>query len=110
SPALPGRTHDLTAARRHRIITTSIRLGAPVLAGLGYAGAGGTLAVPRRRRPGQDLTAGQPSLSHAHARLRYPAERGIARPKTWKIFRRARCSPNWLTQAAKAVLTLESYR
>lgn len=107
SRALPGRTHDLTTARRHRIIATCTRLGTPVL---GYVGAGGTFAVPRRRRPHQDLTAGQRSLNRAHARLRYPVERGIARLKTWKIFRRARCSPNWLTQAAKAVLTLESYR
>ncbi|MER7773039.1 IS5/IS1182 family transposase, partial [Kitasatospora phosalacinea] len=28
----------------------------------------------------------------------------------WRIFRHARCSPNWLTSAAKAVLTLELQR
>ncbi|AWZ07983.1 hypothetical protein DRB96_29635 [Streptomyces sp. ICC1] len=88
----------------------NIRLGTPVLADLGYVGAGGTFAVPRRRPPRPDLTTGQRSLNRAHARLRYPVERGIARLKTWKIFLRARCSPNWLTQAAKAILTLESYR
>ncbi|WP_369776356.1 transposase family protein [Streptomyces sp. R33] len=109
SRALPGRTHDLTAARRHRIIATCVRVGTPVLADLGYVGAGGTFAVPHRRRPRQDL-AGQRSINRAHARLRYPVERGIARLKTWKIFRHARRSPTWLTQAAKAVLTLESYR
>ncbi|MER7772346.1 IS5/IS1182 family transposase, partial [Kitasatospora sp. NPDC048540] len=27
-----------------------------------------------------------------------------------RIFRHARCSPNWLTSAAKAVLTLELQR
>ena len=32
SPALPGRTHDLTAARAHRIIRICERLGVPVLA------------------------------------------------------------------------------
>ncbi|WP_051833533.1 transposase family protein [Streptomyces katrae] len=109
SRALPGRTHDLTAARRHRIIATCVRVGTPVLPDLGYVGAGGTFAVPHRRRPRQDL-AGQRSINRAHARLRYPVERGIARLKTWKIFRHARRSPTWLTQAAKAVLTLESYR
>ncbi len=102
SRALPGRTHDLTAARRHRIIATCVRLGTPVLADLGYVGAGGTFAVPHRRRPRQDLAVGQRSINRAHARLRYPVERGIARLKTWKIFRHARCSPTWLTQAAKA--------
>lgn len=70
SPVLPGRTHDLTAARRRRIVTTCIRLGIPVLADLGYLGAGGTFATPQRRRPRQELTAGQRSLNKAHARLR----------------------------------------
>ncbi|MFE3866162.1 transposase family protein [Streptomyces goshikiensis] len=110
SRALPDRTHDLTAARRHRVITTCIRLGVPVLADLGYAGAGGTFAVPRRRRPRRELTTAERSLNRAHARLRYPVERGITRLKTWKILRRARCSPNWLTQATRAIVTLENYR
>ncbi|WKK24388.1 transposase family protein [Streptomyces olivoreticuli] len=110
SRVLPGRTHDITAARRHRIIATCRRLGIPVLADLGYLGAGGTFAVPHRRRPRQELTVRQWSVNKAHARLRYPVERGMARLKTWRIFRHARCSPTWLTTAAKAVLTLESYR
>lgn len=93
SRALPGRSHDLTAARRHRIIATCLRLCMPVLADLGYVGAGGTFAVPHRRRPRQDLTVTQKSINRAHARLRYPVERGIAWLKTWKIFRHARCSP-----------------
>ncbi|MFB7867840.1 transposase family protein [Streptomyces sp. NPDC056069] len=45
SPALPGRTHDLTAARRHRIIATCIRPGIPVLADRGYRGADAIVAV-----------------------------------------------------------------
>ncbi|RKN59993.1 IS5/IS1182 family transposase, partial [Streptomyces klenkii] len=110
SRALPGRTHDLTAARTHRIINTCRRLGIPVLADLGYLGAGGTFATPHRRRPRQEFSSQQRSVNKAHARLRYPVERGIARLKTWRIFRHARCSPTWLTTAAKAVLTLESYR
>jgi hypothetical protein len=32
SPALPGRTHDLTAARAHRIIRICERQGVPILA------------------------------------------------------------------------------
>ncbi|GAB1333455.1 hypothetical protein ACE1SV_00450 [Streptomyces sp. E-15] len=36
SPALPGRTHDLTAARTHRIIPVCERQGVPVLADLAY--------------------------------------------------------------------------
>lgn len=102
-----GRTHDLTAARRHRVITTCIRLGLPVL---GCLGVGGTFTTPQRRRPRQELTLQQRALSKAHAHLRYPVERGMAHLKTWRIFRKTRCSPTRLTTAAKAVLTLESHR
>ncbi|MFJ1812663.1 MULTISPECIES: transposase family protein [unclassified Streptomyces] len=109
SGVLPGRTHDLTAARRHRVVDTCRRLGTPALAGLAFLGAGGTFATGRRRRPGKELGR-QKSLNKAHARLRYPVERGIARLKTWRILRKARCSPTWLTTAAKALLALESYR
>ncbi|MDX2733645.1 transposase family protein, partial [Streptomyces sp. PA03-2a] len=68
------------------------------------------IATPIRRRPGKELSPRQKSLNKAHARLRYPVEHGMARLKTWRIFRKARCSPTWLTTAARAVLTLESYR
>jgi hypothetical protein len=39
SRVLPGRIHDLNAARNHRVVYTCIRLGIPVLADLGYLGA-----------------------------------------------------------------------
>ncbi|MFC8454106.1 transposase family protein [Kitasatospora sp. NPDC057223] len=110
SRPLPGRTHDLTAARRHRIVKTCVRLRLPALADLAYTGAGGTFAVPTRRPPRGELTAGQRSINQAHARLRYPVERGVATVKRWRIFHHARCSPNRLTSAAKAVLTLERQR
>lgn len=54
---LPGRTHDLTAARTHRIVATCVRLGIPALADLAYLGAGGTFATPTRRPPHRELTA-----------------------------------------------------
>jgi len=38
SPALPGRSHDLTAARTHRIIRICERQGVPILADLAYQG------------------------------------------------------------------------
>ncbi|SNB90883.1 DDE superfamily endonuclease [Streptomyces sp. PgraA7] len=36
SPALPGRTHDLTAARTHRVIRICERQGVPILADLAH--------------------------------------------------------------------------
>jgi hypothetical protein len=56
SPALPGRSHDRTAARAHRIIRICERQGVPVVADLAYQGAGPWLTTAVKRRPHRDLT------------------------------------------------------
>lgn len=76
SPPLPGRTHDLTAARSHRIVATCARSRIPTLADLACTGAGPGVAVPIRRRPKYELTTKEKSLNKAHARFRWPVERG----------------------------------
>ncbi|PWG08655.1 IS5/IS1182 family transposase, partial [Streptomyces sp. V2] len=50
------------------------------------------------------------TVNRALSAARAPVERGIARLKSWRIFRRARCSPNRMTSITKAVLTLERHR
>lgn len=50
SPALPGRAHDLTAARIHRIIRICERQGVPILADLAYQGAGPWLTTGIKRQ------------------------------------------------------------
>ncbi|MDQ0833766.1 hypothetical protein QF032_005610 [Streptomyces achromogenes] len=110
SPALPGRTHDLTAARTHRIIRICERQGVPVLADRAYIGAGSWVTTPIRRRPHQDLTATQRTINRALSAARAPVEQSVARLKSWRVFRRARCSPNRMTVIAAAVLTLERQR
>jgi hypothetical protein len=59
SPALPGRTHDLTAARTHKIIRICERQGVPILADMAYIGTGDWVTTAKRRRP----TANSPSPS-----------------------------------------------
>lgn len=54
SPALPARTHDLTAARTHRIIRICARQGVPVLADLAYQRAGPCLTTGIRCKPLQE--------------------------------------------------------
>ena len=110
SPALPGRAHDLTAARTHRIIRICERQGVPVVADLAYQGAGPWVTTAIKRRPRQDLTTTQKTLNRALARTRAPVERGIAHLKSWRIFRHARCGPNRMTSIGRAVLTLERHR
>lgn len=110
SPALPGRTHDLTAARTHRIIRICERQGIPVLADRAYIGAGPWVTTPIRRLPGQDLTTTRQTINRALSAARAPVERSIARLKSWQILRRARCSPHRTTVIAAAVLTPERQR
>ncbi len=110
SPALPGRSHDLTAAGTHRIIHICERQGVPILADLAYQGGGPWLTTGIKRRPLQELTCTEKTVNRALPAARAPVERGVARLKSWRIFRRAHGSPNRMTSIAKAVLTLERQR
>ncbi|PLW71351.1 IS5/IS1182 family transposase [Streptomyces sp. DJ] len=110
SPALPGRTHDLTAARTHRIIRICERQGVPVLADMAYIGAGDWVTTAKRRPPKGDLTPTERTVNRALSAARAPVERGVARLKSWRIFQHARCSRIRLTSIAAAVFTLERQR
>lgn len=96
SPALPGRARDLTAARTHQIIRICERQGVPVLAELAYQGGGPWLTTGIKGRPLQDLTLTEKTGNRALAAAR-AVERGVARLKSWRIYRRSRCSPNPMT-------------
>ncbi|WP_331718638.1 transposase family protein (plasmid) [Streptomyces sp. NBC_00289] len=109
SPALPGGTHDVTAAREHAIVDTCARLDLEILADKGYVGTGGTVITPIKRRPGTELPDKHKTSNKVHAALRAPVERTISRIKQWRIFRHARVSPNRLTSVAAAILTLMIY-
>ncbi|MEU9222555.1 transposase family protein [Streptomyces sp. NPDC048376] len=110
SPALPGRAHDLAAARTHRIARICERQGVPILAGLAYQDRGPWLTTGIKHRPLKELTPTEKTLNQALTTARAPVERGVARLKSWRTFRKARCSPNRMTSIVKAVLTLERQR
>ncbi|GHE14618.1 hypothetical protein GCM10010339_85930 [Streptomyces alanosinicus] len=76
SPALPGRAHDLTAARTHRIIRICERQGAPILADRAYMGASPWVTTPLRRPPGRELTPTRQTVNRALSATRAPVERG----------------------------------
>ncbi|MET7609405.1 transposase family protein [Streptomyces avermitilis] len=106
SPALPGRTHDLTAARTHKILRICARQGVPIHADMAYIGAGDWVTTAKRRPTGE-LTLTERTENRALSAARAPVERGMARLKSWQIFRRSRISPNRMSAITKAVLTLE---
>ncbi|MFC9856561.1 MULTISPECIES: transposase family protein [unclassified Streptomyces] len=110
SPALPGRNHDLTAARTHWIIRICERQGVPILADRAYLGAGPWVTTPAGRPPGRDLSTIQHTVNRALWATRAPAERGVARLKSWRIFHHARFSPHRMSSIAAAILTLERQR
>ncbi|EDY45149.1 IS5/IS1182 family transposase [Streptomyces sp. SPB074] len=110
SPALPGRAHDLTAARTHKIFRICERQGVPILADMAYIGAGDWVTTAKRRPPGGELAPTDRTRNQALSAARAPVARGMARLKTWQIFRGSRISPNRMTVIARAVLTLERQR
>ncbi|GAA2412260.1 hypothetical protein GCM10010420_46870 [Streptomyces glaucosporus] len=97
-------------ARTHKIIRIRERQGVPVLADMAYTGAGNRVTTAERRPPNGELTPTERTVNRALSAARAPAERGIARLESWRIFRHARCSPNLMAVLAEAVLTLERHR
>ncbi|WP_406841480.1 transposase family protein (plasmid) [Streptomyces sp. AHU1] len=110
SPAPPGHCHDLAAPRTHRIIRICERQGVPVLADLAYQSGGPWLTTGIKRRLLRELTPAEKTVNRALAAARAPVERGVACLKSWRIFRRSRCSPNPMTSTTKAILPLERQR
>ncbi len=106
SRALPGRTHDLTAARAHRIAQACLTRHIPVLAGRAYPSADATIRTPCYGH--RELPDHYQRFNRAHARLRAPGEHASARLKTWRILRRTRYSANRISHTVQTVHTLTS--
>lgn len=104
SDALPGATHDLTAARHHQIIATAAELGVEVLADKGYQGASATIVTPVK---GKHLPAAVRRYNTRHARKRSRGERGFATLKTWRSLTKLRSDVTTAGDLVKAILVLE---
>lgn len=106
SPALPGSTHDLTAAREHGIVAELTARAIACYADKGYVGAGGAIGTPYKRKSHRKLGVRKKLFNRYHAKVRAPGERGAATLKEWHILRKARCSPSRPTAIVQAILTL----
>ncbi|WFB88563.1 MULTISPECIES: transposase family protein [Streptomyces] len=103
SPALPGSTHDLTAARQHGIIEALAEAGISCWADKAYQGAGGHVRGPFR---GRRLKRWKRRHNTTHVKIRCVGEQAMARLKGWRLLRKVRCSTNRITDVVKAVLVL----
>ncbi|XUL93954.1 transposase family protein [Streptomyces galilaeus] len=103
SPALPGSTHDLTAARAHGIIEALTEAGLKCWADKAYQGAGGAVRVPFR---GRHLKKWKRRHNTTHAKIRCVGEQAMATLKGWRLLRKLRCSTNRITDVVKAILVL----
>nr|WSX47716.1 transposase family protein [Streptomyces sp. NBC_00974] len=103
SPALPGSTHDLTAARTHEIVDALAAAGVKCWADKAYQGAGRHIRVPFR---GRRLKRWKRRHNSSHAKIRCVGKQAMAVLKGWRLLRKLRCSPNRITNIVKAVLVL----
>ncbi|MGX1950487.1 transposase family protein [Streptomyces anulatus] len=103
SPALPGSTHDLTAARTHEIVDALAAAGLKCWADKAYQGAGRQIRVPFR---GRRLKRWKRRHNSSHAKIRCVGEQAMAVLKGWRLLRKLRCSTNRITDIVKAVLVL----
>lgn len=82
SAALPGSTHDLTAARAHANIDTLTSENVMTFAGKAYQGAHSSIRTPfKRHRYRPKLSRWQKKVDRAHARIRSYGERANATPQ-----------------------------
>ncbi|MEU8304820.1 transposase family protein [Actinomadura sp. NPDC048955] len=78
SPALPGSTHDLTAARTHGIVAGLTKWTIACYADKGYVGAGGAIGIPTSARKGRKLGKRKKLFNRHHAKARALGEGGAA--------------------------------
>lgn len=108
SGALPGATHDLTAARAWGILRELEQAGVLTLADKGYQGAEATIVITPYK--GKNKPESQKQANRSHARLRGPGERANAQLKSWRILRKLRCSPSKAGHLVKAIAVLQNHR
>ncbi|NUK85929.1 transposase family protein [Streptomyces lunaelactis] len=111
SAARPGRTHDITAARRDRILAHLRAAGLGALADLGFLGLDddgddpvvvtGFKATRARR-----LASAEKEANRVLAAGRVPVERGFAHLKNWRILTKLRTDPARVTHLFRALLVL----
>ncbi|CAM5490273.1 IS5/IS1182 family transposase [Streptomyces hirsutus] len=103
SDALPGATHDLTAARAHGIPAALAAEDIKCWADKAYQGAGLAVRVPFR---GKHLRGWRRLHNRDHTKIRSLGERAMAILSP-RLLRKLRCSTTRITAVVRAVVALE---
>ncbi|MGW2425989.1 transposase family protein [Streptomyces sp. NPDC001709] len=108
SAARPGRTHDITAARRDQILThlRAAGLGALAFLGLHDGGDDPVIVTGYKATRARRLTLGEKEANRILAAARAPVEHGFAHLKTWRILTKLRTDPARATDLLRALLVL----
>lgn len=108
SGALPGSTHDITAAREQVLPAARPYLkDMPILADSGYEGAGKGVHVPVKKPRNGELDADTKTRNALLRGLRYQGERGFALMKQrWSALQRVTADPGQIGDITKAALVL----
>ena len=111
SDALPGSTHDLTAARELVLPQARPYLkNLPILADSGYEGAGAGVLVPVKKPARGDLDINTKTRNALLRSLHCQGERGFAlMSQRWRALQHVMVSPTTIGDIAKAVLVLVQF-
>ncbi len=111
SDALPGSTHDLTAARELVLPEARPYLKElPFLADSGYEGAGAGVLVPVKRTARGELDTDTKTRNALLRSQRYQGERAFALMKQrWRALQHVMLSPTTIGGIAKSVLVLVQF-
>ncbi|MET9572463.1 transposase family protein [Streptomyces virginiae] len=116
SAARPGRTHDITVARRDHILTHLRAAGLGALADLGFLGLTDdtddsddpVIVTGYKATRARELTPGEKQANRLLAAACAPAEHGFAHLKTWRIRTKLHTDPARATDLLRALLVLSN--
>ncbi|MBN9744167.1 IS5/IS1182 family transposase [Amycolatopsis sp. A1MSW2902] len=126
SAALPGRTADITAARRHRLRDRIHARGLTPAADKGYQGwrkdvrdtrrcdqcdgpCEQIVLTPYKAETNRPLTHAQKTANSAFNAMRCAVEGGFAALKTWRVLDKLRIAPRHATTLVRALLVLTQH-
>ncbi|MGW4984103.1 transposase family protein [Streptomyces mirabilis] len=111
SAARPGRTHDITAARRDHLLAHLRAAGLGALADLGFLGLDDdpddpVVVTGFKATRYRKLTTSQKDANQALAAGRAPVEHSFAHLKNWRTLTKLRTNPARATHLLRALLVL----